>query len=243
MNARQSAGRLNQREVTMGRKVKTPKKRGDKKAELARAAKYAGEGHFRTAVTVDKNSGYHAVAKHLVAKFHVKTTGEEKRTVYVYDEGRYVVGLSTLKTEIDAVVGGLATVNAVNEIIERVKNTTQTAVEDFAVDSNLINLANGTFNLSNFTLTPHTPDNLFLHKLPPAYEPDADCPQFKKFLSEIATDEAIAIIQELMGYCLYREHPFKKGAVAVGPPNGGKSTLINILKALIGSDNITEVDL
>jgi len=78
--------------------------------------------------------------------------------------------------------------------------------------------------------------------------PLANCPKFEKFLDEFF-DKAEnpphmkELIYEIFGYCLTKKIYLQKAFIFMGPPNGGKSTLINILVALVGKENCAKVSL
>lgn len=104
-----------------------------------------------------------------------------------------------------------------------------------------IPLNNGIYDINNGALIPHTPEYFYTTKLPVDYDPQADCPQIKRFFSTI-TDEPQKL-QELVGYCLYRAHPIHKAFILEGGGGNGKSTFLGLLDAFLGEDNTTSVTL
>jgi len=64
-----------------------------------------------------------------------------------------------------------------------------------------------------------------------------------KFLEEVADPDDIPAIQEMFGYCLYRDYPIQKAFLFVGSGRNGKSTLLNVLIALLGRQNVSSVSL
>ena len=69
------------------------------------------------------------------------------------------------------------------------------------------------------------------------FDPDADCPEWIKFMGSIwPTDtDSVALLQEYCGYCLTNDTSQHKLLMIVGPPRSGKGTIGRILKELIGS--------
>jgi putative DNA primase/helicase len=95
--------------------------------------------------------------------------------------------------------------------------------------------------------------------LPFDYKPEAECPEWTKFLSQIFTKKkesaewdgedfvgkydnsadgtAIFIIQEWMGYFITSETHLQKIFAIVGPKRSGKSTIGKVIRALVGPKN------
>ncbi len=188
-------------------------------------------------------AGY-KIAQTLVKKYAVKTIFEKSSEVYVYKDGIYILGESFLRGEIQKILQELVTIQSKREIISKITDYSRTERQDFTnMDRNLINLNNGVLNIKTLELFPHNPDYLFFTKFPVNYIPSADCHIIKKFLSEILNAEDVPIIQEWIGYCLYRKYFIKKAIIFVGEPNTGKTTLLNLLCRLIGTENTSGINL
>lgn len=104
-------------------------------------------------------------------------------------------------------------------------------------------MKNGIYNVMENTFSKHTPDKHFLWKIPTAYNPKANSDHFQKFLSEIVHDRDIPLIQEMMGYLLYRSNKFKKAFMFIGEGDNGKSVLMDFIIAIIGAKNTSSVAL
>lgn len=112
-----------------------------------------------------------------------------------------------------------------------------------------VNLQNGLFNLETLQLEEHNPDLYFTTQLDFAYEPDADCPQFKKFLrTSLAFPDGsqdhdmVMLAQEALAYSMTARTDMKASFWLVGKPDTGKSTLIGFIRSLMGNLHAT-VDL
>lgn len=105
-----------------------------------------------------------------------------------------------------------------------------------------LNLKNGTLNLRSFELLPHNQDDLFTYQLDYEYDPSADCPLWKKFISDVLVKEGTTepdadlalLFQELMGYSLTTRMNYQVMIWLPGEGGNGKSVAISILKALLG---------
>lgn len=104
-----------------------------------------------------------------------------------------------------------------------------------------LNLKNGMLNLQNFILEDHSPDFWSTVQLDINYNPEAECPTFKKFLNDIfeGDNERIRVIQEIMGLCLTTETSHQKLFIFYGTGANGKSLLCRVIESLCGEDNIS----
>jgi putative DNA primase/helicase len=108
----------------------------------------------------------------------------------------------------------------------------------------LICLESGMFNVVNGELTPHDRKCYATHMLPIRFDTRhvPDCPTWKRCLREWMVDEAtIREAQKFAGYCLTRETRYERMLLLYGPGGDGKSTFMNILRALVGQDNCGHV--
>lgn len=91
----------------------------------------------------------------------------------------------------------------------------------------------------------HSAEYLDTTKIPVAYNQNAECPRFKKFLREILPNEKDRkTVQELFGFALMSDFKrFNKMALFLGSGEDGKSTLIRVLKNLVGESNTSSLAL
>ncbi len=103
-----------------------------------------------------------------------------------------------------------------------------------------INLENGIYEVASGELRPHSPSRRFTWQLPIKFDPSATCPTFLRFLGEVLPAEPVRReIQKLFGYCIGVDgHPYQCAHLFVGGGNNGKSTLLSVLIALLGTENV-----
>jgi len=106
---------------------------------------------------------------------------------------------------------------------------------------NLIPFSNGVYNLETGAFTEFTPENYFTQKMRVNFNPDADCQMIDQIFKEIVNNPTDLI--ELIGYCFLREYPYQKMFFLFGGGGNGKSLFLNILRHILGEDNITSTDL
>lgn len=110
-------------------------------------------------------------------------------------------------------------------------------------DSGMLNLANGILNLASGNFESHTPDFYSTIRIPITYDPKATSPKIDKFFAEVLPADCIDLIHELFGYCLIQNTRFQRAFMLTGTGANGKSTLINLLTAFLGSSNVSKVPL
>lgn len=117
------------------------------------------------------------------------------------------------------------------------------AVAPTALDSgNLLNLANGTLHLDNFRFAAHDRADLLTFCLPYEYNPDADCPRWRQFVTEVLVDddgkhdpELAGLFQELFGLSLTEDTSHEAMAWLSGEGSNGKSTALVVLREMLGT--------
>lgn len=143
---------------------------------------------------------------------------------------------------------------------QRVKSLAAMAEDDCFIPDREINamhpeqrqyicLKNGLYNIETGELEPHKPELMFVDQLPITYEPGADCPMFRKFLRSSLVDDngqtdehMIQLVLEAIGYTMTARTDLKASFWLVGEKDSGKSTLVAILRGLMG-DLHTTIDL
>lgn len=110
-----------------------------------------------------------------------------------------------------------------------------------------INFKNGILDLGNGAdLHPHSPDVGFRGVLPYEFDPRARAPLFEKWIDGVMLrdPDLVAILQEYMGYIVRGgEYKYHKALWLEGTGRNGKSTFIDVLKALIGAGNYSTLSI
>jgi putative DNA primase/helicase len=100
----------------------------------------------------------------------------------------------------------------------------------------LLNCTNGTLELTTGELRPHAPQDFLTKCLPMAYDPDARCPTWVQFLEKVLANNAelLLFVQKAVGYSLTGSTREQCFFLLHGLTKTGKSTFVNIAKALLG---------
>jgi putative DNA primase/helicase len=120
--------------------------------------------------------------------------------------------------------------------------------EDFVSKKDGINCLNGEliWDEGQWRLTPHDRDNRRTTQIPVKYYPWAQAPRFEKFLDEVfEPDEDRAekklCVLECIGYTLLSETRYEKFIMLFGSGANGKSVLMALIAAIVGTENLAAV--
>ena len=69
------------------------------------------------------------------------------------------------------------------------------------------------------------------------------CPKWIKFLNQSLTEGNIRLLRQWFGYCLSQSVNYDKFLLLLGESNTGKTTVLNIMKKMLGKNNVTSVPL
>ncbi|MCM3665541.1 phage/plasmid primase, P4 family [Mesobacillus subterraneus] len=113
--------------------------------------------------------------------------------------------------------------------------------DDMDKDQMLFNCANGVVNLETGEFLEHNRE-FYMNKISPiAYDPNADCPLWKKFLEDIMQDEEgnvkqelINFLQKAIGYALTGDTSEQVLFFLYGKGRNGKSTFLDTIRYLFG---------
>jgi putative DNA primase/helicase len=119
---------------------------------------------------------------------------------------------------------------------------------EWDLERDAINVQNGelTWNGTAWELRPHCREHYLTTQVPHEYNPQATAPRFIKFLQEIfagdvdAGDKARALL-EMMGYTLTCHARFERFALLVGSGANGKSVVLEVIRLLVGRENVSAV--
>ena len=99
----------------------------------------------------------------------------------------------------------------------------------------LLNVKNGTINLQTGELCPHRREDFLTKMVPIESDPKAECPKFSRFLNDtLPTEGLVGYLLRFAGYCLTGLTSEQSWCIFYGETATGKSTLINVLRGLLG---------
>lgn len=162
--------------------------------------------------------------------------------LHIYREGVYVSGDVGIEAQMIKLISNLKRANRsevmayLNLLIE--ENTT-------ATNPNVIAFKNGLYNIRDGSFKEFTPDVVITNKIPWAYNPKAYNGLMDHTLDRLACSdgEVRALLEEMVGYCLYRRNELGKAFILIGDKSNGKSTFLYVIKNMLGNQNISSLDL
>lgn len=95
---------------------------------------------------------------------------------------------------------------------------------------------NGVIDLPSSTLRPHSPNNYARKSAGAAFDPDAQCPKWEAFISEVmrGDQDSVRYLQRSLGYTLTGHVRDEAMFFMYGGGANGKSVLANVVQRLMG---------
>ena len=179
-------------------------------------------------------------AKYLNEKFDFLTM-RETGDVYIKNSSMYKPkGKSIIKEKTETILpyditgGG----RKKSDVIDSIKDSTYIDAENFHEDPRYINLENGVYDIEENEFIDEDRGFIFRHEIPVKYDAEADCPKIKEFLRDVVREEDLPVVQELIGFSLYRDYFIQKAFMLLGGGSNGKSTFLNLLEQFLGAKNV-----
>ena len=137
------------------------------------------------------------------------------------------------------------------QTFENIRYSTYISREEFTLEPEYIPVQNGILwvhDLDGEIVIDHVANTSELYvtsRIPHPYDPTAKSPRFENFLMEILPGQLDERnwLQEYIGYSLYRSWPHDKVIMLHGEGDNGKSTLLDIIRHLLGEYNCTTIGL
>jgi P4 family phage/plasmid primase-like protien len=188
----------------------------------------------------------HLLAKYLA--FYLHPLRSTNNVFYRYEHGLWKefkrtalaqIIVQTMKDEIQA-----SWISNVMEILSAMVNFQEDQWKD---DIMLLNVQNGMLNLGTRELLAHDPKYDSRVQLPMRYDPQAYSGRWDSFLKDIFFDDRdfakIGILQQFIGYCFLRDARYQKALFLIGTGANGKSTMLDVMAALVGTQNLSSLTL
>jgi P4 family phage/plasmid primase-like protien len=109
-----------------------------------------------------------------------------------------------------------------------------------------INLKNGVYDMEKMAIEERTPNHGFRYCLPYIYDESAQAPVFEGFLEDITEGDVQTkeLLLQFLGYCISNCEPVaQKALLLLGDGQNGKSTLVNIIRELVGEESHSSLDI
>ncbi len=108
-----------------------------------------------------------------------------------------------------------------------------------------IGLKNTILDIETMEQFPYVPTMVINNRIDYYYDEEAYCEVLDKTLNKVCChDPQIrALLEEMIGYSLYRKNLMQVCFILTGEGSNGKSTILNLIKRLLGKSNYTSLDL
>ena len=113
-----------------------------------------------------------------------------------------------------------------------------------AAPARFVAFANGVLDVETGVLAP-AGDEVITNVLPHDYDPEAFCPEVDAFMDSVSCGDAVvrANLEEIVGLSMYRSNEFGVCPVLIGAGANGKSTFLLALRNVLGSENVSSLDI
>jgi len=137
----------------------------------------------------------------------------------------------------------------IDSILDLLKTEVHSATNRFDKnDSRIINCLNVELHFEDgeWVQKPHNRKSYFTLQIPVKFRKNAKRERFWKFVNEIFKNDPdkkakIMLLQEFMGYALTRSCEYERFLLLIGNGKNGKTVLLKVIVALLGSQNVAGV--
>jgi putative DNA primase/helicase len=177
------------------------------------------------------------LAEQIAAQEPYATGGAQ---TYTYVDGYYQPGERHLQQRIVELLGDGWSRRKADEITAFLRVTSPELWERPPLGT--INVPNGLLDVHTRKLRAHTPEHLSPVRTAAAYDKDAECPAIEAFL-ETTIPELIPLFMEVVGYLIVPDNRLQRAFMLMGPGGTAKSTTANLIRHLLGRENVSAVAL
>lgn len=193
----------------------------------------------------DVKRGRQAAEAVLRSRYEFMTVeGDEEPHVYDEETGVFTQSLADIRGEIHDGLGQYWSTHDLNEILSRLTQQNIVQPRDLngrgAFDDPHVCVGNGVLNLFTRELKEHSPEYLFVERVPTAYDPDASTEPYEEFVGGLVDREQDKLAMlEMVGHALMPDanERYKKFLILTGDADNGKSQFYQrVADLLCGAD-------
>ena len=190
----------------------------------------------------DKSLSHADVAKEVIERFDLITVNG---CFYTYENGVYKPFSDGRITNYLTVNHPKLNSNFEKEVVRHIKGLTYT---EYPKDDGTVNVKNGILKFDdagNVELLPHSKERITFKQFKAIYDPDAE----SKILDDAlkiwfnGDSKQIELFYQVLGYLLMNHVNYQKIFFFIGVPSTGKSTVLKLIVAFCGEENISTIQL
>lgn len=183
--------------------------------------------------------GHSEVAHEIAEQFHIITVngqlyGYENGVYKPFDESRITEYLTTMRPKLNG--------NFEKEVVRHIKGITRREMPE---DDGTVNVRNGilVYCDGEFSLHPHSMETISFRQFNAIYNPEAaDVLLMESLLKWFNNDSSqIELFKQMIGYLMMNHVNYQKFFFLIGVPSTGKSTLLKLITAFCGKDNVSAI--
>ena len=177
-------------------------------------------------------------AAYLVNVCHVVKINNQ---LHIYRDGLYLNGYRDIERSMIGYIPNLKKTQR-REVIDYMELIAKPV---HPADAKFIAFRNGVLNILTGEMLEPSPELVLTNRIEWNYNPKAYDELGDKTLNRLSCDDAEirALLEECIGYCMYRRNELGKAFILTGDKSNGKSTFLDVVKAILGEDNISALDL
>lgn len=185
-----------------------------------------------------KNFLFDQFATWLKEQYHAVTIFNQ---LHIYKDGVYVQGYSDIEKAMIHEIPNLRKTQR-REVLDYMQLIAEKVV---MAPAKYIAFRNGILDITTGQLQPFSPDLYITNQIPWDYCQDAYDETADRMLDNIACQDPDirALLEECIGYCFFRRNELRKAFILTGGKRGGKSTYLDCIKAILGEENVSSLDL
>jgi len=167
---------------------------------------------------------------------------DSKSGLYLRDGENFVKKkVEEIMSELDQ--AEFTTIGFVREVTGHIKRSTYVNREKINGDPDLLVVQNGIIRLTDQQLLPHSPKRSIYYRDSSQLCDGRNMSPYRFIYPSDVKPEDIALLYELVGWCLDRKSPIQKLFFLLGSGANGKSTYLNLLRKFLGPENCSAASL
>lgn len=162
--------------------------------------------------------------------------------LHIYQDGIYIEGRDRIESEMIRHIPNLNRAKR-TEVLEYLNILIRDNIE--LSPANFIVFKNGIYDILKDELLPFSEKFIITNKINYNYNPAAQSDLVEHTLDRLACNDPTIrnLLEEAIGYCFYRRNELGKSFMLTGQKSNGKSTFFDMVKTLLGDENISSLDL
>ena len=178
-------------------------------------------------------------AVYLKSQHHIKRINNQ---LHIYNDGIYVSGYA----EIESVM-----IHHIPNLSKQRRSEVLSYLEVLIRDNTpvseptFIAFRNGVYDIKTNTLHQFSPDYIITNKIPWDFNESAYSEKCDRVLDNLTCndDDVRMLLEEMVGYTMFRRNELGKAFILTGAGKNGKSTFLNMIKRMLGFNNLSVLDM